>query len=91
MNTVVQGSAADLIKCAMVRWSNLIKCNRDIVSKVKLVAQIHDELLFEVDERVEVSEMAQKLKRLMCTVFKLKVPIEVNINYGKKWGSLQEL
>jgi DNA polymerase I-like protein with 3'-5' exonuclease and polymerase domains len=74
----------------MVRWSLLKRENHRIGSSVKLVAQIHDELLFEVeDDTSSLGEITPIIERLMCTVFNLKVPIEVNMNHGLRWGSLE--
>ncbi len=90
VNTVVQGSAADLIKCAMVRWKHLSR-DKEVASAATLVAQIHDELLFEIADRGKTAQVAARVRDMMCTVFKLKVPVEVNCQFGPSWGDLQDL
>jgi len=90
VNTAVQGSAADLIKCAMVRWSSWYQDQRNHRCEARLIAQIHDELLFEVKEE-SIYKIGAIVKHMMTTVFQLKVPIEVNMNAGKEWGTLSKL
>ncbi|QDZ22031.1 DNA polymerase [Chloropicon primus] len=90
VNTVVQGSAADLIKVAMVRWSRMRKSTPEARS-TKLMAMIHDELLFEVPKEA-VHSQAKLLEEIMCGVFpNLKVPVVVNASSGSTWGSLKPL
>lgn len=81
MNTPIQGSAADIIKIAMVRVYNEIK-KRNL--KSRLILQIHDELIIETykDESEEVLEM---LKEIMEDAAKLNVPLKVDIEMGESW------
>lgn len=81
INTVVQGSAADLIKVAMVHVHEHIKKNSP---QVKLLLQIHDELVFELPE-AQVDEHAQWISQLMSQAIPLSVPITVDIAWGKSW------
>ncbi len=76
INSPIQGSAADIIKMAMV---NLYKSLNH--ESVWMLLQIHDELVFECDE-ILVEETKQKIKEIMTNVVKLKVPLEVNISSG---------
>ncbi|MBE0494911.1 MAG: DNA polymerase I [Campylobacterales bacterium] len=83
VNTVFQGSAADLIKLAM------LKMNEGLLdADAKLLLQIHDELIFEV--RKEGAEaFAQKAKWCMEEIFSLKVPLKTSVAIGKHWGELK--
>ena len=81
MNTPIQGTAADIMKIAM------INVNKELKEKKidgKIVLQIHDELLLEVKE--EQKEIAKEiLKRNMENAMKLDVPLEVELSEGKNW------
>lgn len=81
MNTPIQGSAADIIKKAMV---NVHKVLKEQKLKSTLILQVHDELILNVykDEQVQVGEI---VKREMEQVFNLLVPLEVDINIGNTW------
>ncbi|MCC7460095.1 MAG: DNA polymerase I, partial [Proteobacteria bacterium] len=80
-NTPLQGSAADLIKIAMINIHNEIK-KRNL--KTRMLLQVHDELVFEVppDELKEAMEM---IKDKMETAMKLDVPLLVDIRSGQNW------
>ncbi len=81
MNTPIQGTAADIMKIAMIKVYNELK-NRNLKSKI--VLQIHDELLIEtfIEEKEEVKKL---LKDCMESAVKLKVPITVDVEEGKSW------
>jgi DNA polymerase I len=81
MNTPIQGSAADVIKLAMV---NVFKELNERQLKSTLILQVHDELLLNVykDEQKAVEEI---VKKEMEQVIKLRVPLEVDINVGETW------
>ena len=81
INTVVQGSAADLIKVAMVRIHEYISKNSP---QVKMLLQIHDELVFELPE-AQAAEHAQWIRRIMSQAIPLSVPVVVDIAWGKSW------
>lgn len=83
INTPLQGTAADLIKLAMIEIDKKIYKHDD--SFAKLLLQIHDELLFEVPDN-NCEELAKLAKHEMEHVFKLKVPLVVDISIGKNWG-----
>jgi len=83
VNTPLQGTAADLIKMAMIKVYSLIEDNNDI----KMLLQVHDELVFEVKEEL-VKNLALKIKDIMENIIKLKVPIDVHIGIGDNWGEL---
>ena len=81
INTVIQGSAADLMKVAMVNVHQYIKKN---CPQVMLLLQIHDELLFELAES-EAAQHAKWIRRLMSQAIPLSVPIIVDIAWGRNW------
>jgi DNA polymerase-1 len=81
VNTVIQGTAADIIKVAMVR------CHRalgETEGKTRLVLQIHDELLFEGPPE-EMEAAAELVRREMCAAYPLDPPLEVDIGIGPDW------
>ena len=81
MNTPIQGTAADIIKIAMINVYNELK-NRNL--KSKLILQVHDELLIETNE--EEKELVKNiLKNCMENVIKLSIQLKVDINEGKSW------
>lgn len=82
VNTKFQGSAADIIKLAMVEISRFLD------DDVRMILQIHDELIFEIkDEKIDY--FAKKFQDIMQNVIKLKVPLVCNFNIGKNWGDLK--
>lgn len=81
MNSPIQGTAADIMKIAMINVANEIK-EKELKSKI--VLQIHDELLVEAYED-EVEIIKELLKRNMEEVADLKVPLEVDVQTGKNW------
>ncbi len=81
INAPVQGSAADIIKIAMINIQNkLSKGNY----KSKMLLQIHDELVFDVF-KPELNEMIEITKNEMEKAFKINVPLTVDLNYGLNW------
>ena len=83
VNTLFQGSAADLIKMAMNKIATTI-----IDDEAKLLLQIHDELIFEVkEERAEL--FAKSAQNIMENIYKLKVPLKVSVEIGRNWGELK--
>jgi DNA polymerase-1 len=81
INTPVQGSAADLIKLAMVRLGRELNEHR---LKTKMVLQIHDELLFDVPKD-EVGAVRDLVKQAMTTVLDIGVPLDVSVGVGDTW------
>jgi DNA polymerase-1 len=81
MNTPIQGSAADLIKLAMVRVDAAIKAAG---LKAQMVLQIHDELVFDVP-LAEVDTLKEIVRREMSGAYDFGVPLEVGIGSGKNW------
>lgn len=83
INMPIQGLAADIMKLAMIAVYNHFKNNE----AVKMILQIHDEIILEVDENI-AQAVAQKTKELMEKVYSLKVPLTVDVKVGKNWGEL---
>jgi DNA polymerase-1 len=81
VNMVIQGTAADIIKVAMVRARNEL---RAAGLSTKLVLQIHDELLFEAPED-EVEAASTIVRREMADAFELDPPLEVDLGVGENW------
>ncbi|MCQ4923697.1 DNA polymerase I [Tissierella carlieri] len=81
MNTPIQGSAADIIKMAMVKVYNELK-TRNL--KSRLILQIHDELIIEA-EKDEIEEVKDIMKNVMENSIKLNVPLIVDLEVGDSW------
>ena len=83
LNAPIQGSAADIIKVAMI---NVDKALKDAGLKSRMLLQVHDELLFEVapGERDEVEKLAREQ---MGNAYPLDVPLEVSVGFGRSWDS----
>lgn len=84
MNTPIQGTAADILKIAMVNIHNIIK---DQKLKSKMLLQVHDELLFEVPEP-ELKLMKKLVRQEMKKAVSLPVPLEVDLKIGKTWADV---
>ena len=82
VNYPIQGSAADLIKLAMLRVTERI---RKVGLKSRLIMQVHDELVFEAPEEERVL-LAQLVVHEMEHATELKVPLRVDVNAGKNWS-----
>ena len=81
VNTPVQGTAADLMKIAMVRVARALG---EAGLKARMVLQIHDELLFD-SPRAEAERVAEIAKREMSAAMDLGVPLEVSAGIGENW------
>ena len=81
MNATIQGSAADLIKIAMVKAYNKLKEEK---LKSKLILQVHDELIFDVPED-ELETMKNLIPELMMNAYKLKTRLDSSLAIGKDW------
>jgi DNA polymerase-1 len=85
INSVVQGSAADLIKIAMNNvHQRLKKENRPS----RMLLQVHDELVFETPADKTESE-AEAIRHEMCNAMKLKVPLKVEVGWAKNWQEVK--
>jgi len=86
-NTPIQGTAADIIKMAMVRiWREM----RDKRMRSRMILQVHDELLFEVPE-AEVEAMTGLVRARMEGVISLDVPLKVDLKTGPNWYEMKKL
>ena len=81
MNAPIQGTAADIIKIAMIHVNEKLK-KRNL--KSRMILQVHDELLIEADER-ELEEVQQILQDKMEHAAELLVPLSVDMHTGKNW------
>ena len=86
VNTPLQGTAADLIKIAMIRIDEAV---RDRNLKSRMTLQVHDELVFEVPEE-ELDVMRSLVREYMEKVYPLSVPLVVEIGAGKNWRDLED-
>jgi len=84
VNTVIQGSAADLIKLAMI---SLHKRLQQSQLQAKMLLQIHDELLFEVSPN-DAQQLSDMVREEMISVAKLRVPLKVEIGIGRTWADV---
>jgi DNA polymerase-1 len=85
VNTVIQGSAADLIKLAMIAIARRLREQRHAA---KMILQIHDELVFEVPAD-GVDELAQCVRHEMQSVLALRVPLVVDVKAGDNWAECE--
>ncbi len=83
INTVIQGSAADLIKMAMI---NVLKKLKESGLSAQLLLQIHDELVVE-SQLTDVQAVAELLRHEMTNALPLSVPLKVAIEFGKNWDA----
>ena len=81
INAPMQGTAADLIKLAMIAVQDWLEKER---LATKLIMQVHDELVLEVPQ-AELALVKEKVRDLMCGVAELKVPLEVGLGEGGNW------
>jgi DNA polymerase-1 len=87
INTVIQGSAADIIKVAMINIQQKISRNG---MNSKLIMQVHDELVFEYPPQEE-EKLFQMVKHEMEHALTLKVPLKVDLKKGKTWGTMETI
>ncbi len=85
INSPIQGSAADIIKLAMI---NVARALQDAGSKAKLLLQVHDELVLEVPKE-ELPSVADLVRKEMEDVVKLDVPLIVDLMYGENWRDVK--
>lgn len=81
MNTPIQGSAADIIKIAMINMQNELE-KRQL--KTRMLLQVHDELIFEVPDE-EMSVIKELVPKVMDSAIKLDVPLKVETSWGNNW------
>lgn len=89
VNMPLQGTAADIVKLAMIkidRWVEENNFSRDAC----LLLQVHDELVFEI-KKEKTKKIVPEIKKIMESIIKLKVPLVVDIKTGKNWGEQTSL
>ncbi|MUU64459.1 DNA polymerase I [Helicobacter pylori] len=85
VNAIFQGSASDLLKLGMLKVSERFKNN----PSVRLLLQVHDELIFEIDEK-NAPELQQEIQRILNDeVYPLRVPLETSAFIAKRWNELK--
>ena len=85
MNSPIQGSAADILKLAMIKVDRLMKENH---MKSKMILQVHDELIFDVVSD-ELEKMMEIVKTGMEEAIELKVSLKADGTYAKNWYDLK--
>ena len=86
-NTPIQGSAADIIKAAMISIDYFLE---EEGFQAAMLLQVHDELIFDVP-RQELEEVSAKVKSLMESVLPLSVPLKVDLRVGRDWYHLESI
>ncbi len=87
---ISKNTAADMIKKAMVEIDREIQNSKFKIQNCCLMLQVHDELVFEVEEK-EVKKIAEMVKEKMENALKLSVPVIVDLKTGPNWGEMKEL
>jgi DNA polymerase-1 len=82
VNTIIQGSAADLMKMAMLRVYAALEAYQ-----TNMILQVHDEIVMEAREE-ELEEVSRIVKSAMESVYSLDIPLRINLESGKTWGSI---
>ena len=88
INMPIQGTAADLMKMAMIAVYENMKALKHESSDVRMILQVHDELVLEVKKGLE-EEISEMLVEAMEGVVQLKVPVEVHVDVGTRWGEMK--
>jgi len=84
INTPLQGTAADIIKLAMIHIQNQIE---ELGLSTRMIMQVHDELVFEVFKE-ELQKTISMIQNKMETVMDLSIPLKVSIHSGKNWAEV---
>lgn len=85
VNMPIQGLGADIIKIAMIDLKEILDKNKD----VRLILQVHDELVFEIKDN-KLTSLAERIKDIMENSYKLNVPLKVDVTYGDNWEEMEE-
>ncbi len=84
-NTPLQGTAADIIKIAMIEIHDSV-----IDKDIAMLIQVHDELVFEINNK-KIETAIEKIKNIMENVVKLKIEMKVDVKIGKNWGEMTNI
>ena len=87
INAPIQGTAADIMKLAMLHVAGAIQQSK---LKVSILLQVHDELVLECPQE-ELDETAGLVQQAMETAFTLQIPLSTEARWGYHWGSMQIL
>jgi len=87
INTPIQGSAADIIKIAMINLDRELKSGG---YRSRMLLQVHDELVLEVPEE-ELETMVEMVPRVMSSAYELDVPLKVDVKVGRNWLEMEEI
>ncbi|MGE5461767.1 MAG: DNA polymerase, partial [Syntrophothermus sp.] len=87
INAPIQGTAADIMKIAMLRIPPALKAAG---LSGKMLLQVHDELVLEVPEK-ELKETARIVQETMANAYPMSIPLSTEARYGKNWGDMQDL
>lgn len=85
INAPIQGTAADILKIAMIKLASALQKSR---LKAKILLQVHDELLLEVPEN-EREEATKLVQSIMENAYELSIPLSTEARWGRNWGSLE--
>ena len=87
INHPIQGTAADLMKLAMIKIHQELET---ISPKTKMILQVHDELVFEVPQN-DLKKVAEFVQKTMEKIYELRAPIAVEVEVGENWGELKKI
>ncbi len=90
INMPIQGLAADIMKIAMINITRELSANHKLIganANVRMILQIHDEIILEVKEGI-ANEVADKIKTILETAYPLRVPLVANVKIGDNWGEI---
>ena len=87
LNSPIQGTAADLIKIAMIQIAKRLEEEK---FKSKMILQVHDELLFEAPPK-ELQRLSALVKECMENAHPLSVPVKVDLKAGPNWRDMKEI
>ncbi|OGI29606.1 MAG: DNA polymerase I [Candidatus Moranbacteria bacterium RIFOXYA12_FULL_44_15] len=87
INMPIQGMSADIVKLAMIEVYKFITNDERMRTNARMILQVHDEIILEVKEDI-AEEIARKVKEIMKSVYKLSVPLVVDVKTGDNWGEV---
>ncbi|MEK7647350.1 MAG: DNA polymerase [Patescibacteria group bacterium] len=90
VNAPIQGTAADIMKIAMVRVHRALQKDPEMAQNTRMILQIHDELIFEIKDEW-VTKAAQIIRREMEGAYKNDIPLTVDINAGANWADMKKV
>ena len=90
INTPVQGTAAEILKLAMIELNSKLKTKNYQLTTARMLLTIHDEIVLEVSKK-DAKQIAKLVKDVMENVVKICVPIEASVLIGKNLGELKEV